>query len=258
MNLKIINPTSFKTTRRKKRVKRKVRNKRLGERSRGAILKTKSKGGEKTLAIRRRKRRKTRNTSAKRIVRRRVTRRRKRRNPSSPKVVYRTTTRYRNRTRHVNRRRSFRRKRRNPEILGGGGTTDILMKAGAAGVGGVLPSWITSTFGIEGNMKYLAQLITGAIGYYILGSVGAKKYASPFAFGVIAVTAYQFAKDKDLLAGYYGLPAGTGLVERGSRMISGMGSVPILPAGMNGSVPLSGSVPVQSYSLEGWNQESDN
>jgi len=214
--------------------------KRLKTRRKNSKLKLKlhRKGIVNNLARKRRKTR-TRRTHNKAAANKKRTYRR-RTNPVLTKTVYRN----RRRNAKSTYKRSYRRRRRNPDILGGGSTTEIIMKSGAAAAGGISAPWITNVFGISGNMKYLAQLAIGFVGFYIINMAGFRKYATPFATGVIAVTAYNFASDKGLLAGlgqvytpgdYSNIYA----MNEAAQLTEGMGSV-ALEQGTLESVPLMG------------------
>lgn len=103
-------------------------------------------------------------------------------------------------------RRRFGRRRykRNPEFqLSTASMTNTFIDGGVAAVGGVGAAWTANMFGIEGNMKYVYMLGFALLGGFLLQKLNTG-IARPFALGAIAVTAYTFAQDKELLAGLSG------------------------------------------------------
>lgn len=124
----------------------------------------------------------------------RVHHRRRKHNPANP--VY--------KARGVLNRRHRRRSRRryhNPEFsLSTTSLTNVAIDGAVAAGGGVSAAWLSNMFGIEGNMKYLFQIGYGLLGGFLLQKLNTG-IAKPFALGVLAVTAYQFAQDKQLLEG---------------------------------------------------------
>ena len=230
MLLKIVNPVVRKSFKRKKKRLKKSRRKNSNSK-----LKPDRKGYSKLAA--RKRRRKTKRTHNKAAASKKRTYKRRRTNPVRHYKMHRKHT-------YKNRRRTHRRRHHNPvDFINGGSTTDLIMKSGAAAVGGVSAPWLSNMFGISGNMKYAAQFLYAIVGAYLLKSVGMGKYSSPFAFGVIAVTGYQFASDKGLLLGYMGPQDYSNIYAMNSA--SQLSSVPIAENVMLGSAPL------QSYSLAG-------
>lgn len=123
----------------------------------------------------------------------------KRRKKTNPGFSYRKR-RYHKRRVH-NRRRSYRR-RRNPNGEVAALTTTNIMQMGAGAVAGAVgPVWVTNSFGIMGNMKYIAQVGIGLIGWWGLRKIGLRRMALPFVSAAVGVTALEFARDTNLLAG---------------------------------------------------------
>jgi len=174
----IINPTPMRKIKSIKRRKKRVFKKRrtLRNKSKSITLKRSAAVATKT---RRRKRRAVR------------------KNPGGVTYI-KNRKRVRSRAR---RRKLF----RNPiDAALGGKTTDILVMSAGAAAGGIATPWLGGVFQLTGMVKTAAQLGIALAGYYLLGKIGMKKAALPFAAGSVAVTAYEFAKENNILAGLGG------------------------------------------------------
>jgi|GEM_PF-4995523 len=130
--------------------------------------------------------RKVKNVAAKKTVRRKKRNVSRSRKHSNPTVVY--TKNARRRRKHSNPMKKYR-KRRNPDLSNAGlNITNIMTMTAGAAVGGVSATWITNTFNIEGNMKYIAQLGIAVGGWWLLKKI-LPAAAVPFAAGVVGAAA---------------------------------------------------------------------
>lgn len=117
----------------------------------------------------------------------------------NPKAVTYT----KNRRRYSARKRGrSRRMFKNPiDAMTGARTTDLLVSGAGAAAGGIATPWLGNIFQLQGMVKYAAQVGIALAMYYIFNKIGMRKAAVPAAAGGIAVTAYQFAQENNILAG---------------------------------------------------------
>jgi hypothetical protein len=178
----IINPTPARKIKKlKRRKKRVIKRRRLTRNISKSITQKRSAAVAKT-------------------TRRKTRKRRARKNPAGVCYLHKNRRPVRSRRRST-RRRLF----KNPfDPMTGQRGTDLLVSAAGAGAGGIVTPWIGGVFQLQGMVRWAAQIGIALAGYYMLGKIGMRKAAVPFAAGGVAVTAFQFAQENGILAGLSG------------------------------------------------------
>ena len=198
MNIKVINPEKhpmssqeIKTWRHVTGLKHKHRpvfysasSEKLGVRSPGKILNTKSKEVKSNMAYRKHKKRHN-------VAKKRYHVKHRRHNPVTKTVTFNPKRRH-----HVRRHR-----RHNPDMSNTTlNLTNITTMAAGAVIGGISVPWLLQIMALQGYMKYLAGLAFSLGGWYLLKKI-LPSAAVPFAAAGVGATALIFAKETNLLAG---------------------------------------------------------